>query len=352
MRKLLLVLAIIFSLNIGWANVFVPPGAQISELLWDENGDWQLEISYYNFDVGYYPLDSVVISTSNYRFLLTLPITEPFQPGIFVINKQHCADSFDIQPNSDSIFIKTYCVDEYFYSPDEHSLIFGDFPNSTIAKPNTGSSIALVEGLNRWFVIDASPTLGAINTLEGCGSSIKGTIFDSNQKTINVPFSFVLDFEFRSNDVGIYSTYLINGYHKFSKIGYDVYGWDYFEWFTIEPIEITIEPDLVYENLDIHITDPNFLGIHKEPENHPLKIYPNPAYQKLNIEMVLPLEGQNIEILVLDMSGKEVARFVKPFAKNMELEWNEHFPGGIYLFEFRTDNTLIQTEHVLINPFK
>jgi hypothetical protein len=352
MKKLLLVLAIIFNLNISWANVFVPPGAQISELLWDENGDWQLEISYYYFSDGEITYDSVVISTREHRYLLTLPVTENFEQGIFILNKQQCADSFDINLLGDSIFIKTYDNDYHYYSPEEHSLIFGDFPNSTIPKPNTGSSIALVEGLNRWFVMDASPTLGQANTLEGCTGTIKGTVYNAKNETVNLMNRFALNFDFRTTETGSYSSNLTNGNHKLTYIAYDVSGEDYFEWFTIEPIEITIEPDYVYENLGIHITDPNFLGIHKEPENHPLKIYPNPAYQKLNIEMFLPLEGQNMEILVLDMSGKEVARFMKSFAKNMELEWNEHFPGGMYLFGFWTNNTLIQTEHVLINPFK
>jgi hypothetical protein len=351
MKKLLLAFILVVAFQISQANIFIPPGAEISELLWDENGDWQLEISYYSIGAEGVLYDSVVISTNNFRYKLSLPLLDSFTQGLIVLNKTIVGDSLDILQEGDSIYLQTYAEEWAFNSPI-HQLVFGNYTNANIPKPNAGESIISVEGFSRRFVISPNPTLGESNTLVGVVGTISGKIVDAENNPVFANPSFGLDFSFKLDASGNYSTKLLKGDRKYSKIAFDVYYEDYFLWYTIEPIELTIEPDQTYENIDIKITDPTFVGIEDQTVKKQFNIYPNPTSNQLTIESQTENSLELVEIIIYNMAGKKVAKYKKNNGKIISINLNNKLISGLYLVEIWEQGQLKHSERLVINAFK
>jgi len=345
MKKLIVLLLAFVPVYFIWANPVASSSPQINELLWDENGKWYLEIDFLHFYSG--EVDSLVLTSTQGRYVLTGDLPEY---GFRLLTADSTGSGFDINQGGDLLLLKVY-PEELYFEPDSSYLAFGSHENAMDLWLVLGQSIALLPTINPCYAIDNSPTFGLNNDFEGACGTISGKIYYATGNPVISRSDLAFDEQFSTDGQGDYSTRIHQGMVQLSEIG-KYYMWEGYGWYSIEPVSLTIEEGQVYENMDIHITDPGFVGIEDEKIEQPLKLFPNPISQKLTIEMTAKLESQELEILVLDISGKEVARYTKTAAETIELELNEPFPAGMYFFEFRLNNTLIQTERVLINLFK
>ncbi len=356
MQKIFVAFIFIMGFQYSQANIFIPSMAQISELLWDENGDWQLEISHFNMvddEFNYTVYDSVVISTRDYRFKLSLPQLESTStPNIFVLNKQLVGDSLDILHEGDSIHLETY-GDEWAFNGKVDILVFGNYPGAKISKPAMNESIISIEGMvYRWFVISPNPSLGEINPLDGVIGTINGQLLVSENNPVFSHRPFGFDFEFKVNATGNFSTKLIKGDRKYTKIAFDIYYEGYYVWYAIEPLTISIEPGQIYENITIKITDSTFVAVQEEKEEKAYKIFPNPTSNQLNIASTDKNQDDLLEIVIYSMAGKMMHRFVENTRSIITINLNNKLPDGLYLLEIWEQKQLKHSERLIINAFK
>jgi len=226
-------------------------------------------------------------------------------------------------------------------------IIFGDLPGSMVEKPESGQSIVRIEGMEQWYVLDDSPTIGALNDLEGVAGIISGTIFHQGNP-IWESKKFWFDFSFKLQAAGTYECRVLKGNRQFSKIG-RAYSWDEgCEWFSIEPIDIMIEADSIYTQVDIIITDPTFVNI-TDNYRKDITCYPNPASDKIYINGTF-LTGARV--CLSDLKGSVIQEFkLNAFSGKQELTLQKNLTG-IYVLTINENGQTTFSDQLLINPFK
>jgi hypothetical protein len=107
----------------------------ISELYFDNDGNWKLELAYY--DVSWETVDSVFLcSKSDTIRLPDYSFTE--SSGIFVITADSLLSEFRINRNGDKIIIVAYIHEEAYGD----ILIFGNYHGASIDSPRGNQSIS------------------------------------------------------------------------------------------------------------------------------------------------------------------------------------------------------------------
>lgn len=344
MKKCYLFLLLLAPVLFGTANPVAPSCPVINELLWDENGNWKLEINFEHFYV--IEVDSLVLTSTMGKHVF---VGEFPENGLWLLTIDSIGEGFDISRDGDNLLLKIYSY-HYIY-PDSSFLAFGTAENAVVPVPENGKSISLLPIIKPCYAIDNSPTLGLDNDLDGVFGTISGKVYYSTGNPVISRTDLALNVHFQTDASGNYSTYVHQGTFQLSEIAKYV-TWEGYFWYSIEPVSLTIEEGQTYENVDIRVSDTKFVGINDKKEPQLFKIYPNPAYKKLTLEMSTRVQGQELEIRVLDFTGKEISRYLRPVAELQELELNESLPAAMYLFEFRVDNKLVQTERILVNSFK
>ncbi|MCK9208383.1 MAG: hypothetical protein M0P66_14825, partial [Salinivirgaceae bacterium] len=258
MKKLIVLLLAFVPVYFIWANPVASSSPQINELLWDENGNWQLEIDFRGFyNTG---IDSLVLTSSLGSYKFQEDLNE--WPELRLLNIDSTGTGFDINPEGDFLFLKIY-ADEWQYIPDSSYLVFGSHENAMVPAPQLGQSIALLPTINPCYAIDNSPTVGLNNDFEGACGTISGKIYYATGNPVISRSDLAFDEQFSTDGQGDYSTRIRQGMVQLSEIG-KYYMWEGYGWYSIEPVSLTIEEGQVYENVDIHITDPEFVGIEDE----------------------------------------------------------------------------------------
>jgi hypothetical protein len=347
MKKLAILPILYFVLQTAFANIYVPPGAAISELYCDANGDWQLEISYFTGNDEYFNYDSIVISTAKFSYKLHLPVINEQEIAYLILNKSKIGDSLDIIGVGDSIYIKTY-IEEGYVTYDENSLIFGNYKNSMISKPEEGKSIALFEGLNRFYALSNLPTLGAANNPIGALGRIQGKIIVSEEE---IPYggSFAITFEFRQELNGDYFTYLLPGEHKISQIYFDYYE-VITQWIDIQPLEFTIKIGDTL-NRDIQVTDKLFLNVNENKVYRDFEVYPNPASDRIFIDPKDYQKYKTVTIQLLDINGRAVVNLTKSADESIKINLQNNIKAGIYILNIQNQDRVVYSEKIIVNPF-
>jgi hypothetical protein len=345
MKKLVFILAIISLSQILSANPVVFSGPKINELLWDADGNWQMEIKYLLYDALTYPFDSIVLTTPNSRYKLNLPYVEGYYENFYILNRDSTENTFDINAAGDSLSI---CIYADGYYPPNHELIFGNFANAMVPKPETGQSIVFLEGSGEWFALDNSPTPGYANDMEGATGIISGTIYHNGQ-AISGSRTFCFDFYFTPEANGAYQASCLPGERTLTQIGRADQWEDGEQWFTIEPVNITIEREESYQHVDIVITDSSYVGINENLRSDVL-CYPNPTsnlihikgtFAKETIGQLLNVKGALVQTFMLDASSG-----------NQSFELNKSLLPGIYILTILEQNKPTYKQKIIVNPFK
>lgn len=96
------------------------------------------------------------------------------------------------------------------------------------------------------------------------------------------------------------------------------------------------------------LTTSNMLLSGNSNGNESFSAYPNPSSDQITINYRLPIGTQNGEIVISDLSGKEIKRCsVDNSFNNLVLPTNE-FSNGIYLYSFKANGKLLETKKIII----
>lgn len=340
MKNSIIVLLVMFlSFNVT-ANPIWIPVYFISELLFDEPDNWQLELFCDAEPNTLVEVDSVyLVSCSD-----TIKIPNEFlldSVGYCVITADLLGDQFYINPSGDSLSVLTYC-DEMCFG-ESSCLIFGDKEGAEISIPVGYQSLALYS--NFWcFVKDDSPNIGAENDTSGMCGTISGYVYDISLFPAKNR-TFILDFPFDTDENGHFSLRVLSRPHIYNWIRY--YTWQgHMKNSTIDSLGYVMEPDSVIYS-DIFLTD-TLLSEIKQPisEMSPVNIYPNPinGNQKLNVEIDLPVVSANFYVSIKSIDGKQNMEY-KIDAKTNEIEMPRY--KGVYIVSVMTGNQIVASKKIV-----
>jgi hypothetical protein len=315
MKKILLTIIAIIIVTILRANPISLPSVVLSELIFETNGKWVIELQYLDANVNM-PIDSIWIRTSSgiakvRRFKII------GDSGVIIIRNDSLLSNLILNPLNDSIQI--------IYKLQTHTitnaaLVYGSLPNSTVNSPRTGQSIAGVppyfnsysnQGI---YCIDKSPTIGTINDSIGMCGTIKGHIFDKNGNLLSITvggfYNVQSDINIHTKPDGSYYTRLYSWKNHIDKLLYyqPITG---YKDITIAPIDVNMQPDSVV-NVDIHIIDSITVGLIEiiRFTESIIKIYPNPLSGLiLNYVISLPVKSSNCIIRLVNINGQKIAEF-------------------------------------------
>jgi len=313
MKKVLLIVNSILLVTILRANPIGPPSIVLSELFFDMNGKWVIELQYFDTDQKEWPIDSIWIKTSSgisrVKRINIIGFT-----GVFVIDNDSMASNLIINPVKDSIQI-SYTFGTY--KETNIALVYGNSPDYAIRNPINGQSIARIpnnEYLQQKYSIDKSPTIGGVNDTLGMSGTIKGHVYDKNGNLLPNSTGWLNNYQtglnFYLNLDGAYSSRLYSTKNHLDELYYHstlTTG----EYVNITPIEVTMQPDSVI-TIDIHILSSlnvEIKDINKASESI-IKIFPNPLNGLiLNYEISLPVKSSNCTIRLVSLNGQKIAEF-------------------------------------------
>lgn len=363
------------------------PQVFISELSFDSNNDWTLELEMFCREMFPLPgsIDSVVIQTNWGRArLLSLPIENYV---LFSISMTDLSSPLVIDPLKDTIRIKTY-LDEstgYYNYGDylEHRLVFG-YHDCEIQFLYPGQSICTWEiayGYPVCFYKDNSPTPGLPNDTIGATVTLHGKFFDYYNHQIMSPldqYAFSLSnnvtsyyyelyetsyylslsvFDFENS--GSYTTQVLSGNRNVSVIdnlywGGCPYGYPDLVSYSCENFTFNLEPGQVMEQ-NILLTDSSFNVGTKElhpalQDNLSLVCAPNPF--SLFVDFYLTSDNAILatEILIFNSKGQQVKSI---HADTDTSSWSgrvtkeELGSSGIYFYSLITKGKRIKSGQII-----
>ena len=361
MKKLILIIIALASFAVSNANPLPapPPNIGFSELGFDSNGKWTMEIKYTNIfnNNTYMPVDSIFISSSTGRAKLKkLKFTDRF--GLMLVNKDSLSTNLNINPVGDSIQI------EYFYSHYSEILkvlakpvIFGNFKNATLACPHFGQSIASYSNNENFydydiFSIDKSPNFGLTNDSTGMCGTIKGYIYDSNNKLLKSPILHFFGREFgnfSNNADGSYSTRIFsnNKHNCFFNYFYPFEAASNLMTVEITPLNLNIQPDTVIY-ADIHIQKITAINELKSDPISVIQIFPNPLKElSFNYQVSIPIKSSNSYIELLSINGQRIAQY--PITEDKgRINLPANTVNGTYTVRLFVNNKNYATTKILI----
>ena len=356
MKKIILgCLALLLSFS-AYSNPIALPAVAISELSFDTENNWTLEL-YYTEDYmsDMYSLSSVfdsiyVSSSSGKTKIKELPILS-MGDRVFVIKNSDLVSDLTIRPEGDSIKVQFFYAD-LMWNDSYTPLIFGDYSNASVRAPKVGESIANPNNSyhSGIFSIDASPSFGILNYPEGMTGTLYGNIYDKNNQLITNPdikFS-MLNLLFLDNihpkTDGSYSVQTYS-YHQQFDFLYQVVGYTYYT-IRITSIDFTMEPGASV-NMDIHLLDDVVIA-NEEVNNSLFKLYPNPVKDgSLNYSIDLPINAANCFIEVISASGQKIGQY--PITQNIgAINLPSNAPQGTYIVNLYINNKKYDSSKIMI----
>jgi len=336
MKRILPVLFLLAS-GLGlFANPLPSPSIEFSELCFDNQGEWTVELSYRYIYPGA-EISKIVLSSSTDSVVIS-GFTFDGPEGVFVFRKDSLSTPFHINQKGDSLTLKYYW-NEYPLYPDV--LVFGDYRGAQISSPRAGQSIC------KWFsyVKDKSPSIGALNDTTGIYGTLKGLVYDKYSVSVaNRRFQFGYTLITTGN--GSYSTRVLSQAQTYTTIWYSI-GENTWKSVKIDTVHFEMEPDSVIIR-DIHLLGDLGAGIDDLPENNVFRLYPNPVNkgEKLHYEIDLPLKTADCRLEILNVDGKLLSVKVLSEA-NGEIEMP--FVRGFVIVNLWMDNKVVSTHRVLVN---
>jgi hypothetical protein len=359
MKKLLLIIFSLACIAITNANPLPspPPIVGLSEIGFDSDGKWVIELGYQNIynENTYMAVDSIFICSSTGRAKLK-NLRFNSWAGIMMVRNDSLLSNLNINPAGDSIQI------EYYVSNVKNSyipLVFGNFKNATLACPQTGQSIAsyfVFDNMDMYnsskesnvYSIDKSPTFGVENDSTGMCGTLKGKIYDqNNQLLINSTHNFSTFplFNFEPSSDGSYSVRAFSFKNKISQMYYSE-GYNNFI-VDILPIEYNMMPDSVI-TVDIHILKITAVDELKSDPVTTLQISPNPIKDlSFNYKTSIPVKSSASYIELISLSGQKIVRF--PITENAgKINLPANTITGIYTLRLFVNNKNYGTSKIII----
>lgn len=289
-------------------NPVVLPQAFISELKFDVNNNWILEITFgYSKPYLKQEYDSICIETSNGFSRLKLDNIKD-STNLFVITSDSLYTPLAISRAGDRIKLYSYLSSGSWGEPIKDSLVFGDYPDSYFDYLPDDYSIARISyGIA--FAKDKNPTIGIENDTIGTCGTLSGFIYDKNNNLV-ASGNFILGNPIYINPEGIFTTSVFARRVVFKGITNN-YEPNQSQWVKIDTIKLNVNPESLYIN-DIHILTDFIVGVEeKQIENTGLVSitnYPNPFNSTTNFIITIPIELQSKtkEINIYNVNGEKI----------------------------------------------
>lgn len=369
------------------ANPFIEeyPQVFISELYFDEENNWTLELEMFCREMFPHPgsIDSVIIITNSGRaHLLSFPYDNY---TLFLITAENLSNPLVIDPTQDSVRILTYLneltgypwIGEYL----EHILVFG-YPGCEIPVLFPGQSICTWEmfpGYPICFYKDNSPTPGDLNDTFGATATIQGMFYDLLDQVIaysqeEYDFSFPVNVTSYSSDSwqthylslavfdfdteGRYSTQVLSG-RRFIGSVYNLYP-NIAPYYTnkqilpCESFQFNLEPEQVVDQ-NIHLTTDSYIVGSQElptlPQNGLTVVcIPNPFSSFIDFYLNSSSTLKEAEIQIFDTGG----RLIKAMSVESNLfSWtgrvtkDELGKAGVYLYSVLEKGKKIKSGQII-----
>ena len=282
-----------------FANPLITPSVQISELVFDEQHAWTLELEFFDGSNNT-KIDSMYLSGSQGKFMLPASLIPAGTGGMTVLHGSEITPDPGISYDGDSLILG------YFFQLDERKdvLIFGKVPGAVISPPRIGQSLARMTRFV--FVRDASPTLGKANDTAGACATMRGRVVDAQGRPVEL-VRFELDFPFVTETDGTYSTRLLARPGRWQQILY--HHGPAFSFCQIQTLQYDLAPDTSIDR-DIHLLGPlaSLLALPEEFSTALLSIFPDPVVQGTapQYQTALPIRAKRFELSVIDIQGRYV----------------------------------------------
>jgi hypothetical protein len=334
------------------SNPIAVPSAIISELLFNNNTDWDLEISI-NYGELYHSqdFDSLCLETASGFSRIKLDNWQE-NTSLFVIGPENLSSPLSIDRNGDFIKLYSYPSPPFQDAVLIDSLAFGNYPGSICDSLQIGYSLCRLSYII--FSKDKSPTIGLPNDTTGTCGTLYGHIYDINNDlvttgkfrlqnpvTFNVDGSFATRVFSRKSVEILIDTSSMSGQYSFARI---------------ESLYINIEPDSLLRK-DIHLLF-DYLDVVAEQytdRNYKLSVinYPHPFNTTTRFSIKVPpsLIYQKGSIKIFNVTGQEIKNIV--FSSNLSTEWDGTNnsgliqPSGIYYYQLIFDNQVYKKGSVL-----
>ena len=335
-KTIIILISIIIGLEIN-ANPIALPTIEISELQFENSGEWILELGFYEVNQNGLSIDSIFLySTEDTVKLPSYTFSD--STGVFVITNDSLSSDFNINRYGDTIKV-VYYVEGYSV---EDVLIFGNIEGAVINCPRLAQSIC-----KYWmcYVKDNSPSIGFINDTLGMCGTVRGTIYDK----FSVPVTnreFHMNYKFETSENGGYSTRVYSKPSAYNQLSY-IAGQYSTESVAISEISFIMEPDSVIER-DIYLLDTLANGLTEiNMANVPVKIYPNPVStsEKLMVEIDLPIKTSEIRVELVSLDGKLI-KTMKVTEMLSKIELSEE--KGLYILSIWLDNQLLSSNRIFV----
>ncbi len=374
MRKIVFALFTLLILHSSLSSnpVDNTPIIKFSELVFDGNNNWTMEIS---FPFGYSSnIDSVVFCVSNQKAKLAHSYPDKHEQ-IALITSDSLTTPLFIDREGDKIVICTYSkiIIDSTTIIRQDSIIFGDKTGATVGQPISDYSILR----KSWrysaitFTIDCltkHPSLGALNDTIGLSATLKGYIYDADGKVVTerkkigvggIPY-FVLETPLSIDSTGEYKTQIFPTLCSPTKLIVRFENWtDWKDYVEIEPFELTnIHPDTVVIQ-NIHLKDNRYVtSVNTESSipNDELKLinYPNPFNLSTNFFVKIPdrLRGKPGNIDIFNSIG-QLIRIIE-IKDGITASWdgkdadNTIMPSGVYFYKLTINTHVIKTGSMVL----
>ena len=346
-------LFILMPIKMFVGNPVVLPQAFISELKFDVNNNWILEITFgYSKPYLQQEYDSICIETSNGFSRLKLDNIED-STNLFVMTSDSLYTPLAINRDGDRIKLYSYISTYSWGEPSKDSLVFGNYPDSYFDYLPDDYSIARIG--YHIFTKDKSPTIGIENDTVGTCGTLSGFIYDKNNNLVTSG-NFILDNPVYFDPVGIYTTSVFSRKVIFNRITNN-YEPGHFQGVRIDTIELNIYPDSLYIN-DIHILTDFVVGIEeRQIENTSLVSitnYPNPFNSTTNFIITVPIELQSKpkEINIYNSNGEKI--FSINSSEKLKASWEgkdmmgNPVSTGIYYYQLVIDGSTYKNGKMIL----
>jgi len=334
MKKLIFTM-LAFALIVGAKANPIGEELDLSEVCFDQNGNWVIELRYLNLYSEYFPFDSIWIKTTS-GISKIKQIRSYDSNYLLLIRNDSLSSNLTINPVKDSIqLIHSYM--NYKYT--DALLVYGDLPGSTVLTPRLGQSIAehlfhYELGQYRSYSLDKSPTIGAVNDTTGMCGTLRGLIYDQNGHLFTETKGYFLKENFRlyPRSDGSYSIRVLANRNNFSTMYYNYTAADTKD-IRITPIDVILRPDSVV-TADIHLLNLiNGVDPVKATAETVWKLSPNPlSGTTLNYTISLPVKSSDCRVNLINLSGQRLTQFSLTDNQG-SLAIPPSVENGTYLFE-------------------
>jgi len=329
------------------ANPIVP-GLDISELKFDNQNNWQLEIRKFN-SPSYPTIDSLVITTNTGSSKIKSSAFSSDSLYFVIENSTTCLTKpLEINASGDFIQLTTY----YIYQPGQPQTTTLGFGNNTaFADFQPNQSIALIEDSNYLFygyALDNTPNLGGKNDADGAVGELSGFLIDqSGNKLLNTEFE-IDNHLLTTDNTGHYTLDLLAKKHS---VHYLIMRAPYFAIMEYDPdLELNIKPDSTKVfNFDFStnaISD-------KTPATKSSALlynYPNPFNNQTAIYYEVPegVKYKNATICISNIKGEAVA-VLAANQKSGSVYWNaDHNSAGMYIYQLLIDGKAVKSGEMVL----